>query len=180
MRSRPDSRARRTSTPAIRATSFPVSPIVGTVNLKNAVDSTGNPLPDTDITAIPGGQPLPQRSNVMISAGFRLPGFDGRLRAFRVYRPEVDATKPAGWKFVNDGTQLWPDIDGRPSLAGLARTPSDPNARNIYTYIPNGSGGGSMVAFTTSNAAALAPHLGGVSERIVSDSVRPGASRSEL
>ncbi len=142
----------------------PVSPIVGTVNLKNAVDSTGNTLPDTDITAIPGGQPLPQRSNVMISAGFRMPGFDGRLRAFRVYRPEVDATKPAGWKFVNDGTKLWPDIDGRPSLAGLARTPSDPNARNIYTYIPNGSGGGSMVAFTTSNAAALAPHLGGVSD----------------
>ena len=38
--------------------------------------------------------------------------------------------------------------------------PADPNSRNIYTYIPNGAGGGSVVAFTTANAATLAAHMG--------------------
>ncbi len=137
----------------------PVSPIVGTVNMKNALSATGATLPDTDIVANPGGQPLPQRSNVIVTAGFGLPGFDGRLRAFRTYKPVADSTKPTGWKFVNDGTRLWPDLDGRPQYAGMARTPADPNARNIYTYVPDGSGGGSVVAFTTANAATLAPHM---------------------
>jgi len=137
-----------------------VSPIVGTVNMKNGKDASGNLLPETDITANPGGQPLPQRSNFMLTAGFTLPGFDGVLRAFRVYKPVADSTKPTGWKFVNDGTRLWPDIDGRPGYAGQARTPSNPDTRNIYTYIPDGSGGGSMVPFTLANAAILQPHLG--------------------
>ena len=138
---------------------LPVSPIVGTVNLKNANNSSGTALPNTDITANPGGQALPQRSNMMLTAGFSLPGFEGRLRAFRTYRPIADPTKPTGWKFINDGTRLWPDLDGRPWLAGLARVPADPNTRNIYTYIPNGAGGGSVVAFTTANASTLEPHL---------------------
>ena len=85
----------------------------------------------------------------MLTAGFTLPGFDGALRAFRTYKPVADSTKPTGWKFVNDGTRLWPDLDGRPALAGKARIPADPNTRNIYTFIPDGSGGGSVVAFTT-------------------------------
>ena len=138
---------------------LPVSPIVGTVNLKNANNSSGGALPNTDITANPGGQALPQRSNMMITAGFSLPGFEGRLRAFRTYRPVADPTKPTGWKFINDGTRLWPDLDGRPWLAGLARVPADPTTRNIYTYVPNGAGGGSVVSFDTSNAATLEPHL---------------------
>jgi len=138
----------------------PVSPIVGTVNLKNARDANGTALPNTDITANPGGQELQQRSNFLLTAGFTLPGFDGALRAFRTYKPVADATKPTGWKFVNDGTRLWPDLDGRPSLAGKARIPLDPNMRNIYTYIPNGSGGGSMVPFTVANVAVLSPHMG--------------------
>lgn len=137
----------------------PVSPIVGTVNLKNASGADGNPLPNTDITANPGGQPLPQRSNMMLTAGFALPGFDGVLRAFRVYKPEPDNTKPTGWRFVNDGTRLWPDLDGRPHLAGQARTPSDPNTRNVYTFIPDGAGGGQVVAFTTANEPALRAHM---------------------
>ncbi len=136
-----------------------VSPIVATVNLKGASAADGSSLPNTDIDAIPGGQPLSQRSNMLLTAGFSLPGFDAVLRAFRVYRPEPDTTKPTGWKFVNDGTKLWPDLDGRPSLAGQARVPADPNARNIYTFIPDGSGGGSMVAFTTSNEATLRSHM---------------------
>ena len=136
-----------------------VSPIVGTVNLKNANSSTGAALPNTDIVAVPGGQPLPQRSNMMITAGFALPGFDAKLRAFRTYKPVSDTSQPTGWKFVNDGTKLWPDLDGRPQLAGLARTPADPNDRNIFTYIPNGSGGGTVVHFNASNAATLEAHL---------------------
>ena len=136
-----------------------VSPIVGTVNLKGASGADGTALPNTDITADPGGQALPQRSNVLLTAGFALPGFDGVLRAFRVFRPEPDSTKPTGWKFVNDGTRLWPDLDGRPSLAGQARVPADPGARNIYTYIPDGAGGGEMVAFTMGNEATLRPHM---------------------
>ena len=139
---------------------LPVSPIVGSVNLKDANDASGSPLPQTYITANPGGQFLPQRSNFMVTAGFSLPGFEARLRAFRTYKPVADATKPSGWKFVNDGTRLWPDLDGRPQLAGMARTPADPNTRNIYTFIPNGSGGGSVIAFTLANAATLSSHLG--------------------
>jgi hypothetical protein len=138
---------------------LPVSPIVGTVNLENARDATGASLPNTAITAKPGGQPLPQRSNVLVTAGFSLPGFDGRLRAFRSYKPVEDSTKPMGWKFVSDMTRLWRDLDGRPTLAGMARTPADANARNIYTFIPDGSGGGSVVAFSTANAALLTPHM---------------------
>lgn len=139
---------------------IPVSPIVGTVNLKDAKDSTGAALPNTDIIASPGGQSLSQRSNVLLTGGFTLPGFDGALRAFRTYKPVVDTTKPTGWKFVKDSTRLWPDLDGRPSLAGQARVPADPNTRNIYTYIPDGAGRGAVTAFTTANAAALAPHMG--------------------
>ena len=138
----------------------PVSPIVGTVNLKNGKDINGAALPNTDITANPGGQPLQQRSNFLLTGGFTLPGFDGVLRAFRTFKPVVDSTKPTGWKFVNDGTRLWRDLDGRPSMAGKARIPLDPNTRNIYTFIPDGSGGGSVIPFNLANAATLAPHLG--------------------
>src|SRR5690606_9123039 len=68
----------------------PVSPIVGTVNLKDARAADGTLLPNTEITASFGGPALPQRSNVLITAGFALPGFEGRLRAFRTFRPEPD------------------------------------------------------------------------------------------
>jgi hypothetical protein len=138
-----------------------VSPIVGTVNMTSGKDSTGTALPN-DLIHIGGVSTnpiVPQRSNVLISAGFEVPGFAGRLRAFRVFKPVADSTKPSGWKFVNDGTKLWPDLDGRTWLAGQARTPSDPNTRNIYTYIPNGTGGGSIVAFTTANKDTLASHM---------------------
>ena len=139
---------------------LPVSPVIGSVNLEGASDAAGSTLSNTDITAVSGGQHLPQRSNFMVTAGFTLPGFDGAIRAFRTYKPVTDSTKPTGWKFANDGTRLWPDLDGRPSLAGMARIPSDPTTRNVYTFLPNGAGGGSVVAFSTANAAQLAPHLG--------------------
>jgi hypothetical protein len=152
---------RSTDFDAGKASEFvPVSPVIGTVNLEGASDATGATLSNTDIDAVPGGQHLPQRSNFMVTAGFSLPGFDGAVRAFRTYKPETDSTKPVGWKFSKDGTRLWPDLDSRPSLAGMARTVADPAARNIYTYLPDGSGGGSVVAFSTANAAALTSALG--------------------
>jgi hypothetical protein len=140
-----------------------VSPVVGTVNLVGARDVNGVPLVNTDVSATTGaaaGQAVAQRSNMMVTGGFALPTFDGRLRAFRVYKPEPDATKPSGWKFSADGTRLWPDLDGRPHLAGMARRPASADSRNIYTYIPNATGGGQMVPFTVAEAATLAPHLG--------------------
>ncbi len=137
--------------------------VLGSVNLAGASAVGGSTLPNTAIAAVTGpmsGQPIVQRSNVLITAGYALPSFDGRLRAFRTYRPVPDEAAPMGWRFVADGTRLWPDLDGRPEMAGLARTPS-PASRNIYTYIPDGSGGGQVVPFTVARAADIAPHLGG-------------------
>ncbi|MBI2220806.1 MAG: hypothetical protein HYU53_06320 [Acidobacteria bacterium] len=138
-----------------------VSPIIGTVNLKNAADASGTALTNTEIRKndIPTEAIVPQRSNVLISAGFSLPGFDGKIRAFRTYRPVRDTTKVSGWRFDSAGTRLWPDLDSRPSLAGIARTPADSATRNIYTAIPNGAGGATVVAFTTANVTTLSPHL---------------------
>ena len=141
-----------------------VSPVVGTVNLVNARDINGTLLTNTDITATTGaatGQAVPQRANMMVTGGFALPTFDGRVRAFRVFKPEPDSTKPSGWKFTADGTRLWPDLDGRSQLAGMARRPASADSRNVYTYIPTGPGTGQMVPFTVAEAATLAPHLGG-------------------
>ena len=73
----------RQSLRRLQAPKIAVSPIVGTVNLKNANSATGAALPNTDITANPGGQPLPQRSNMLVTAGFWLRGFDAQLRAYR-------------------------------------------------------------------------------------------------
>jgi hypothetical protein len=139
-----------------------VSPIVGTVNLKGAAGADGVEMENTEIVTPPlgGVTVVPQRSNVLVSAGFSLPGFEGRLRAFRVYKPEEDSSKPSGWAFINDGTKLWPDLDSRPELAGLARTHADPTRRNIYTAIPNGSGGVDVVSFEEANASTLTTHLG--------------------
>jgi hypothetical protein len=118
------------------------SPVGGTVNLANATDINGSLLPDTAITRL--GTLVPQRSNVMVTSGFTLPGFDGRLRAFRAYRPEPDSSKPSGYRFVGDGTRLW-----------VAQAPTAAQ-RNIFTMLPDGS----VVSFTASNASALAPYLG--------------------
>jgi Neisseria PilC beta-propeller domain len=127
------------------------SPIVGTVNLKNGVSITGATLPNTDITNPTSGAEIPQRGNVMITAGFAMPGFDARLRAFRMYKPVADITKPSGYKFSQDGTALW-----------LAKTPmadhcndATASCRNIFTVLPNGT----TLAFNESNALTLTPYM---------------------
>jgi hypothetical protein len=68
------------------------SPIVGTVNLEGAGDITGTPLPNTIIYNKVSVE-IPQRSNVLLNSGFSLPGFDGKLRAFRMYQPQADASQ---------------------------------------------------------------------------------------
>jgi hypothetical protein len=136
-----------------------VSPIVGTVNSNGLKDITGTIVENDEILRAVDNTVIPQRSNVMVTAGFTVPGMDGRIRAFRVYKPVADSTKGIGYRFEADGTRLWPDLDGRPALAGTARTPADPNARNIYTAIPNGTGGVTVVPFDAASAATIAPHL---------------------
>ncbi|MBP1637124.1 MAG: hypothetical protein H6Q10_3698, partial [Acidobacteria bacterium] len=118
------------------------APLVATVDLEQARGAAGQLLPDTRITA-PDGSVIPQRSNVTITAGFALPGFAGRLRGFRVYRPEADAGAVLGYRFVADGTRLW-----------TAAAPA-PDRRNLFTVVP----GHGVVALSEANAALLAPYL---------------------
>ncbi len=118
------------------------SPIVGTVDLANANDINGTPLANSAITTAGGGL-LTQRGNVVMTAGFSLPGFTADLRAFRTYKPVLDPTQPLGYRFTKDGTPLW-----------KART-STAAPRNIYTYLP----GMGMVAFNAAAGSVLRPYL---------------------
>lgn len=121
------------------------SPVVGTVNLKGMTDINGTALPDseTDINHPVSGAKIPLRSNVLLTTAFALPNFEGKLRAVRVYKPVVDATKPTGYKFTQDGTKLW-----------VASTPAAAS-RNIFTVTQNGT----MTALTVANVATLAPYM---------------------
>jgi hypothetical protein len=128
------------------------SPVVGTVNLKGASKfntTTGalEPIPDseTDILHVTSKTKIPLRSNVLVTTSFGLPGFDGVLRALRVYRPEPDSTKPSGYKFAQDGSRLW-----------TASVPASAS-RNIYTILPGTS---NTIKFHTDNLASLTPYLG--------------------
>ncbi len=113
------------------------------MNLEQAQGAQGQLLPGTRVTTAEGAV-IPQPSNVVVTAGFGLPGFEGRLHAFRVYRPEADATATLGFRFVADGGRLW-----------TAAAP-DAGRRNLFTVIP----GRGMVAFSEANAPLLAPYLG--------------------
>ncbi len=125
------------------------SPIVGTVNLRGAskIGTNGSPeaLPDSETYLVNGTTEVPQRSNVMVTTGFSLPGFEGQLRAFRVYKPIADSTRPSGYRFSQDGSRLW-----------VSSTPA-PGSRNIFTVLP---GSTAMVPFNASQAAALDDYLG--------------------
>ena len=118
------------------------SPIIGTVNLQNAPTlSPAGPITDGLLTK--NGTEIPQRSNLLVTTGFTLPGFTASMRSFRVYKPVVDETRPSGYKFVSDGTPVW-----------VAKRP-DPVKRNIYTALPDGT----MIAFTEANAVQLQEYL---------------------
>jgi hypothetical protein len=119
-----------------------VGPIIGTVDLAGAKDIAGVPLPATGITTA-SGAPVPQRDNVLVTGGFTLPGFAARLRAFRVYRPEADSSRPGGYRFVNDGSRLW-----------VASSPPA-ESRNVFTYVP----GAGMVRFDEARASLLRDFL---------------------
>ena len=127
------------------------SPIVGTVDLYQATFADGTSVPDSEsrITSQTGTE-LPQRSNLLVTSGFSLPGFEGLLRGFRVYKPVVDATKPSGYKFVADGTKLW---DARPPMADSVTV--DGSKRNIFTSLADGT----VISFTEDNWAQLAPAM---------------------
>jgi hypothetical protein len=125
------------------------SPIVGTVNLKNAtkLDASGVevPLPDSETYIENNGTEIPQRSNVLVTSSFTLPGFEGKLRAFRVYKPVPDTSKASGYKFTQDGSRLW--VSSAPAAA----------SRNIYTVLPGSS---TLVPFDTSQVGVLDDYLG--------------------
>ena len=152
-----------------KASEYPlVSPVIGTVNLDNAESASGVALTESVIKTVQGNV-IPQRNNIMLTASFALgrnslapdseswnPGFEGRLRAFRVFKPVADSSKPSGYNFTKDGTPLWPDRDGRSYLAGMARTHSDPASRNIYTQLP---GSTVLTPFDVANLPSFAGAL---------------------
>jgi hypothetical protein len=126
------------------------SPIVGSVNLNNARDVTGAYL-YTSATQPPmilnkAGVVIPQRNNLMVTTGVTMPGFDAQLRAFLMYKPVADTSQASGWKFssVTAGQRVW-----------VAQAPAE-SLRNLFTSDASGN----MIAFTTANAATLAPLMG--------------------
>ena len=126
------------------------SPIIGSVNLDAGVDINGAALtPDSANVQDKAGVKIPQRSNLLLTTGVAMPGFDGRLRAFRVYKPVVDSTTASGYKFLSDGTRLW--VACVPG-ASCAAKPDD-TKRNLYTATPAGT----MVPFNAANVTTLAP-----------------------
>src|SRR6185369_6426010 len=129
------------------------SPIIGTVNLDGALDIDGAALGNTNVVDKEGNV-IPQRTNVMITSAFELPGFEARLRAFRVYKPVADSSKTSGYKFSQDGTRLWIACAPGTTSSGACASLST-SARNIYTSLPDGT----MVTFDSSNATTLAPYL---------------------
>jgi Tfp pilus tip-associated adhesin PilY1 len=132
------------------------SPVIGTVNLDNARGIDGASLANS-IVMDGAGDVIPQRSNVMVTTALILPGARASIRAFRQYAPVADATQRSGYKFIADGTPLW-----------VARTPVDPDKRNLYTAKPDGT----VIPFATIDApAGSLAVLAGLMNLSVSDAV---------
>ncbi len=145
-----DVNATPTLSPFGPKTEFQVtSPIVGTVDLYKASFADGTSVPDAEsrITSQTGTD-LPLRSNLIVTSGFSLPGFNGMIRGFRVYKPVPDSTKPSGYKFVSDGRKLW---DAKPPMMsdGLR---VDGSRRNVFTALADGT----VIPFTEANYTSLA------------------------
>ena len=133
-----------TSKPFGPQTEFQItSPVVGTVLLEGLTDISGGTLPNKTILKPSTTTEVPQHSNVILSTAFSLPGFEGKLRAARLYTPVLDDTKPSGYRFEKDGTKLW--VASVPAAA----------TRNIFTVTQSGT----MTAFTTANVATLATYM---------------------
>jgi hypothetical protein len=128
---------------------------VGTVNLEGALDINGAALSNTKVVDKEGNV-IPQRTNVMVTAAFELPGFQARLRAFRMYKPVADSSKTSGYKFSQDGSRLWVACAPGTTSSGACASLST-SSRNIYTSLPDGT----LLKFDSSNAVALAPYLSG-------------------
>ncbi len=127
-------------------------PILGTLSLKNITTyMDGTQLDDAEVVSR-AGEEIPQPSNMLMTAGFVLPGFEGCLRALRTYRAVEDAAQFSGWKFVADGRALW---EAHPPLAA-DRTTIDASSRNIFAVLP----GHRVVPLVSANAPILAPYLG--------------------
>jgi hypothetical protein len=124
-------------------------PVVGTVDLTGARYADGRPIDDA-VSVSSSGTALPQRSNVLVTSAFTLPGFGGALRGVRVYRPVADATRETGVAFVSDGGLLW---SAHPPLTTAGRV--DAGSRNIFTSLPDGT----LVPFVAANAAVLERYL---------------------
>lgn len=123
------------------------SPIIGTVPLRGTskITDTGTvALPDSETYIFNGTVEVPQRSNVLVTSSLQIPGFTAKLRAFRVYKPVPDTTKPSGYRFAQDGSRLW---DNSAPAAG---------SRNIFTVLPGSS---TLVPFVTGNAGMLENYL---------------------
>ena len=131
------------------------SPIAGTVNLEDAKDINGTNLSNTKVYDKEGNL-IPQRTNVLITTAFELPGFETRLRAFRVYKPVADSTKSSGYKFSQDGTRLWVACAPGTTTSGACSSLAT-SSRNIYTSLADGT----MVKFDSTQAATLGPFLAG-------------------
>ena len=124
-------------------------PVVGTVDLAGARYADGRAIADATARSS-SGTVLPQRSNLLVTSAFALPGFSGVLRGVRVYRAVADATRDTGVAFVSDGGLLWSAHTPRSSDGRI-----DPASRNIFTALPDGT----IVPFVSGNAAVLEKYL---------------------
>jgi hypothetical protein len=133
------------------------SPVIGTVDLNDARDLLGSALagPQPRDVRDKAGEEIPQRSNLLITSGFVLPGFDGIMRGFRLYRPVADSTQTSGYRFQADGTPLWIAAAPADSSGASAGPLYKGDRRNLYTALPDGT----IVALKAASAAQLAPQM---------------------
>ena len=124
-------------------------PVVGTVDLAGARYADGRTIADAETTTAAGNL-LPQRSNVLVTSAFALPGFEGVLRGVRIYKPVADPSRETGVAFVSDGGLLW---SAHPPVTSDGRI--DAASRNIFTALPDGT----IVPFVSGNAAVLSKYL---------------------
>ena len=108
----------------------------------------------------------------LLAAGLRrraasLPRLSAGAGQHQADRLEVRQRRHASCGRTSTAGPTWP---GRPAC------PADPNARNIYTFIPDGCGGGSVVAFTTANEATLRAHMNIVGRPTGAHQLRPLAA----